>query len=334
MKRRDFIKYTSTFCGGMLLVGSSGCNTKNRESVKFSFSSDIHKGTVPDANERLSSYLKKVEQLNLDFMIDLGDFCLVSPENRTFVDLWKASPIEKYNVLGNHDMDYGDKEDFMAMVGMDKRYYSFDKGGVHFIVLDPNNLYVDGEYIPYANANFYRSPSERAFIDPPQLKWLKEDLKQTEKHSIVFSHQSFENPKACQNQKVVRDIFEEANREAGFNKVIAAFSGHNHTDYANEINGIHYVQINSMTASYVGSKYRCTTRYSKEINEKYPGIMDSCPYTDALFAIVTIEDGKLMIEGVESTFVQPGPEAVGLTDGTVHGLPLAAKISDRVLVYQ
>jgi 3',5'-cyclic AMP phosphodiesterase CpdA len=317
-----------------LVAGSFGCNAENRTSVKFSISSDIHKGTVPDANERLSSYLQKVETLNLDFMVDLGDFCLTSKENKEFIDLWKDSPIETYNVLGNHDMDYGSKEDFMAMVGMDKRFYSFDKGGIHFIILDPNNLYIEGEYLPYGNANFYCPFSQRAFVDPQQLDWLKEDLKQTDKHCVIFSHQSFENPKACQNQKEVRRILEEANREAGFNKVIAAFSGHNHTDYAKEINGIHYVQINSMTASYVGPKYRCTSRYSQEINEKYPGIMDSCPYTDALFAVVTIKDGKLIIEGVESTFVQPGPESVGLTDGTVHGLPLTPKISDRVIDYK
>ena len=41
------------------------------------------------------------------------------------------------------------KEEFVAGFGMPGRYYSFDKGDFHFIVLDGNNLFDEGKYIPY-----------------------------------------------------------------------------------------------------------------------------------------------------------------------------------------
>ncbi|TKG97417.1 hypothetical protein EYV94_03030 [Puteibacter caeruleilacunae] len=334
MRRRDFIKRSALVTGGVLCIPYAwGKNKPQKEDVTFAISTDIHRGMLPDVDDRLDTFLKEVEKRDVDFMIDLGDFCLNSPENAEFVKTWQDAPVEKYNVLGNHDMDRGTKEEFMEFIGMKKRYYSFDKGGVHFIVLDPNNLLIDGKYVPYGNANFYRPAEQRAYIDPEQMAWLKEDIKKTNNHCVIFSHQSFENPKACKNQKEVRAIFEAANEEAGFTKVIAAFSGHDHTDYAKEINGIQYIQINSMTYNWVGSKYQCKERYSEEINKKYPHISKTIPYKDPLFAFVTIKNNKLVVDGVQSTFIEPGPEKLGLAGDSLNGLPLRAEISDRKIKF-
>ncbi len=267
-------------------------------------------------------------------MIDLGDFCFPLPENRDFLNMWTRSSLEKYNVLGNHDMDMGTKQEFMQFVGMPERYYSFDKGGFHFVVLDPNNLYVDGEYRPYDHGNFYRAPKERGYLDPPQIQWLKTDLAQTSKNCIIFSHQSFENSDGgCQNGQEVRAIFEKANREAGFQKVITAFSGHHHTDYAEEINRITYIQINSMSYKWVGDKYSAPERFSHEINKKRPALKYTIPYKDPLFAMVTIHNGKIVVEGTETTFIKPGPEELNYDPRLSSNSPTVPRISDRNVTF-
>lgn len=334
MKRRKFIKQLGAILIGLIVTAPFlSCNSSSPEKITFAICSDIHQDIMHDAPERLSSFVKAAEKRNVDFMIDLGDFCFPIPENREFVDIWKRSPVEKYNTLGNHDMDKGNKQEFMEFVGMKQRYYSFDKGDFHFIVLDPNNLFVDGEYIPYDNGNYYKAPKERGYIDPPQLQWLESDLLQTSKHCIVFSHQSFDNRASCQNADKVRAIFEEANRKAGFTKVIAAFSGHHHTDYAEEINQINYVQINSMSQEWVGSKYSAPERFSQEINERRPALKNTIPYKEPLFAIVTIDKGKIIIEGAKTEFIPPGPDELNYDPKLNSISPTVPYISDRVIPF-
>lgn len=329
MERRGFIKTIIASSGVILLpIGLSACGKKNIRTISFGISTDIHQDIMHDAGWRLQQFLDVAKKQNLDFVIDLGDFCFPKKENIDFLNIWRTSKIEKYNVLGNHDMDTGTKEDFMNFVGMPKRYYSFDRGEFHFIVLDPNNLHIDGNYIPYEFGNFYKPMEQRGYVDPEQLEWLKIDLAKTDKHTIIFSHQSLENKKACQNQEEVRIILEETNRKVGFQKVIAAFSGHDHTDYASEINGIQYIQINSMSNQWVGKKYQCPERFSNEINKKRPSLKYTIPYKDPLFAIVSINQDELIIEGVQSSFIEPGPIVLGI-DTSNMDLPLKPSISNR-----
>lgn len=336
MKRRQFINQLAGISGGLVLTAPFlSCNLFSSKKIKFAICSDIHQDIIHDAPKRLSMFVKAAEKRNVDFMIDLGDFCFPIPENREFLEIWTCSPLEKYNVIGNHDMDKGSKEEFMQFVGMKERYYSFDKGDFHFIVLDANNIFVDGEYLHYDHANFYRAPHERGYVDPPQLQWLKKDLSQTRKHCLVFSHQSFENIRGgCQNAQKVRSIFEEANREAGFTKVVAAFSGHHHTDYAEEINEITYIQINSMSYQWVGNKYSAPERFSQEINEKRPALKQTIPYKEALFAIVTIHNGEIIIEGTKTDFILPGPVELNFDPELSSNSPTVPYISDRVIQFK
>lgn len=334
MKRRKFIK-RSLQCGLALSIPLNvyGFNKGKSEKVSFGLSSDIHIDMMPDSKERIKTYLAHMKREKVDFLIDLGDFCHPTPNNIPFIDYWQSFGIKTYYALGNHDMDKGTKEDFMAFVGMKKRYYSFDRAGVHFVVLDPNNLYIDGEYIPYSNANFYKPSEQRAYIDPQQMEWLKEDLQKTNNPCLIFSHQSFENPKACKNQNVVREIFEECNRKAGYNKIVACFSGHDHTDLMKEINGIYYLQINSMSYQWLGAKYQSEARYSKELHKQFPHLKNIIPYKDPLYAKVTIGEGELVLEGVQSSFVPPTPADLGIKDGVYGDLPLVPLISDRKIEF-
>ncbi|MCT4643545.1 MAG: metallophosphoesterase [Carboxylicivirga sp.] len=332
MDRRKFIK-RGLQCGLVLTIPMAGCSFNRGKSAKVSFglSTDIHIDMMPDSKDRIQTYLTHMKQDGVDFLIDLGDFCHPVPANKKMVDYWRSFGLETHYTLGNHDMDKGTKEDYMAFVGMKKRYYSFDRGGVHCVVLDPNNLFVEGSYIPYANANFYKPSEQRAYIDPEQLEWLKHDLSETNNPSLIFSHQSFENPSACKNQGVVRKVLEQCNQKAGYTKVVACFSGHDHTDVMKEINGIHYIQINSMSYNWVGAKYQSEARYSDEIHKQFPHLKSIIPYKDPLYAKIIIDNGQLKLEGIQSRFVPPTPRELGIDSDFNGGLPLVPMISNRTM---
>ena len=98
-------------------------------------------------------------------------------------------------------------------------------------------------------------------------------------------------------------------------KVIACFNGHNHDDNHTELNGIHYIRINSTSYKWVGDKYGFAGRYDEKTNESRPSLKYTIPYTEAIFAIVEIDSkGILTIRGNHSSFVPPGPKELGITE--------------------
>lgn len=293
--------------------------------VKFAVISDIHNDIMHDGPKRLNDFMADAAKNDVDFIIELGDFCHVKESNRYFVNLWNSFPGEKYHVLGNHDMDVCDKVQYQMFVGIKDRYYSFDKGDFRFIVLDANNLYTDGKYIPYAYGNFYVDMSKREFIDPEQIEWLKKEIRYTDKKCIIFSHQCLEN--TVGNREEIRRILEEENKAAGFKKVVAAFSGHDHTNYEKVINGIAYIQINSASNQWVGDQYKCESRFSKEINEKNPYLKFVTPWEESIYAIVTVDSEGLKLKGKESKFISPTPEEMKIPKD-MFPYPLVPYIKD------
>lgn len=319
------MKYLVLFL--LTCLGLASCHEESKP-VRFAIISDIHQDIAHDAEERLTAFLRAAEENQVDFIIELGDFCMVKEENRPFLALWQKYAGEKHMVLGNHDMDNCSKEEFIQFTGMQAPYYSFDKGEFHFIVLDPNNIKEGETYTAYNRGNYYIEEEKISFVDPEQMDWLKKDLEATDKRCIIFSHQSFEC--SSQNRDIVRAIFEEENRRAGFKKVVAAFSGHDHTNYMKEIKGISYIQINSASNQWVGEKYACPERFSDEINQKRPTLKYTVPYKDALYGIVTLTNKGMELKGIKSEFIAPGPGELGINE---YPLPLVPWIEDLQLTF-
>jgi len=292
----------------------------NHTIVRFGVCTDVHKDIMHDADERLSIFIADAKERNLDFIIQLGDFVRPYDYNLEFMDIWNSYPGEKYHVVGNHEPDGGfDMSRVVEYLGMPGRYYSFDKGGFRFIVLDGNEI----------NPSPDRPSGYSRFIGEEQLSWMVGEIRESNGRVVIFSHQSLENEGGIENGKFIRSLLEEENRLAGYNKAIVCFSGHHHTDYATEINGIHYVQINSMSYNWVGDNYQ-VIRYSEEINEQYPWIKYTIPYADPLYAFVEIDNHAITIEGKETSFVGPGPEELGMPQPPVYN-PIVPRISDRKL---
>ncbi|NME68141.1 metallophosphoesterase family protein [Flammeovirga aprica] len=108
------------------------------KTVKFAVCTDVHQDIIHDAPERLQTFVEHAQKEDVDFIIQLGDFCYPKTQNDGFLNVWNSFSGPKYHVLGNHDMDISSKNESMKYTGMEKSFYSFDECGFHFVVLDPN----------------------------------------------------------------------------------------------------------------------------------------------------------------------------------------------------
>jgi len=273
-------------------------------SLRFGMCADVHKDVMHDADERLAAFLDAMIEKKAHFVAQLGDFCQPIARNDSFRKVWESFPGERYNVLGNHDMDGGaSREQARAYLGMKAGYYSFVRQGYRFLVLDGNDRH-DGAPKGYPR-----------HIGQPQRAWLQQELAATEEPVIVLIHQSLANGEGVDNGAEVRAILERANDEAGWGRVLACFSGHHHLDHLDLLGGIPYVQVNSMSYYWVGGN-RKHESYSAKIHAEHPWIEYTSPYKDPLWAFVTLDPaGEIRIEGIRSQWVGPSPTELGLEPG-------------------
>ena len=106
-----------------------------------------------------------------------------------------------------------------------------------------------------------------------------------------------------------------------------AFSGHNHSNYTKEINGITYVQINSASYVWIEQPSMTEKRYPKEINDRYSILSRSITYDRALYGIVTLTGEGAELKGVKGNFLPPTPQEIGLGD-SIGVFPLVSSIED------
>ncbi len=327
--RRDFLgQMTAAGIGGLGLAsglqtqaeGTPAVDDPSAESLTIGICADVHKDIIHDPDERLERFVAAAEARDVDIVVQMGDFCQPKPANRAFFEIFDRCAKPTYHVLGNHDIDGGYTwEQTLDYYGMSSRYDSFDHGPCHIVVLDGNERPDDHQ------GGYPRH------IGEAQRDWLAEDLRGTDKPTLVLSHQSLENPSGVDNARAVREILEEANRQAGRRKVIACLSGHHHIDYATTINEIAYVQINSMSYFWVGGDY-IRLRFDPAVDEANPWVRYTIPYDEPLWAFLTITpaSGTLKIEGTASAFIPPGPDELGLPSKPSNN-PVTPVISDRLI---
>lgn len=315
MKRRKFINQLGFGAAATILPSTVLSFTpsiyKKTESKNLTFGvvTDVHKDLMPDADKRLETFINQAKKRQVDFIIQMGDFCFAEKKNKGFLNIWEQFYGPKYHVLGNHDMDKNSKNEMLDFWGMPKTYYSYDIGGYHFIVLDANFLYQDGKFIDYKNANFYVDSKIRTYINKEQIEWFKADLAETKLPTIVFAHQSLWH--GVKNRLELQNIME-SHKE----KVICSLNGHNHTDYHFQKNEIDYFGINSMSYQWVSGKYESTKRFSKELYKQYGNLQHIAGYKDPLYAFVTLKPkGVMTIEGGKSDWMSPSPHYINGLDG-------------------
>jgi len=178
-----------------------------------------------------------------DVLVELGDFIdaadsvetelkYLATINRPFSEITS----DRHYVLGNHCVDTLTKQEFLAGVQRERSYYSFDRSGIHFVVLD-SCFRSDG--VPYGRRNFqWTDPN----IPAEELEWLKADLQANDNPVVVFAHQRLDvaDNHGVKNAAQVRQVLE------GCGKVTAVFQGHSHKNDLRSVGGIFYCTLVAM----------------------------------------------------------------------------------------
>jgi alkaline phosphatase len=221
--------------------------------LRIGLLTDIHYADKEHAGNRyyresLGKIVTAADELGkqkLDFLVELGDLIdtVKEPETdkkhlRTInTELQKISD-KRYYVLGNHCVETLTKDEFLGEIGQEKSFFSFDRNGYHFIVLDAC-FRQDGT--PYGRNNAHWTDTK---IPNMELEWLKTDLKVTKSPVIVFLHQRLDvenqKPIAVKNADQVRTLLEESG------KVRLVLQGHEHNGGYKEIAGISYCTLSAV----------------------------------------------------------------------------------------
>jgi 3',5'-cyclic-AMP phosphodiesterase len=301
---------------------------KKYHTVKIGMCSDVHLPTMHDSEYRIQTFIDSMKIAQPDFIIELGDFGTPAEKYAGFFDTWNSFPGDKYHVFGNHEMDGGySRLEAVLYRNMSNSYYSFDKNHFHFIVLDGNDPKEE------------KKKGYKQYIGTEQVRWLKEELAKSNYPIVFFSHQGLTSYRSgdgeeygVENQKQIREIFESHNIHNPKTKVIACFNGHTHNDYAENINNIWYITINSMSYKWLGEAFE-HIRYSSEVDKNFKWIKYTAPYKEPLFTIVEIStEGYIKIDGKQTEYVGPSPWEVGYPDSLKKYVRPA--ISKRFLTFE
>ncbi len=226
-----------------------GLNKSNH--LRFGLVTDMHFADKPPAGTRhyreslskLAAAAEYFSEQNIDFLVELGDFIDAADSVevemaylRTINQQFAKICDERHYVLGNHCVDTLKKQEFLDGVAQQKSFYSFDRKGIHFVVLDAC-FRSDG--VPYERKNFEWTDAN---ISDDELEWLADDLKRNEKPTVVFAHQRLDvaSQYGVKNNAEVRKILESSGH------VLAVFQGHSHKNELNNIAGIHYCTLVAM----------------------------------------------------------------------------------------
>jgi predicted phosphodiesterase len=226
-------------------------DNSGKATLRIGLITDLHYADKPPAGSRhyretldkLSEAARQFAREKPAFVVELGDLIdaadSVETEQRWLERInreFSALSEDRHYVLGNHCVDMLTKEEFLGGVARERSYYSFDRGGFHFVVLDAC-FRSDGR--PYGRKNFqWTDPN----LPAAELEWLAADMKATDKPVIVFVHQRLDvsTEHGVKNAAEVRLVLEASGR------VRAVFQGHSHQNDYREINGIHYTTLVAM----------------------------------------------------------------------------------------
>jgi len=221
---------------------------------------------------KIDAFAQAMNKTKVSFIAELGDFT-DNPADASFdydkrkvaagafVDAAEARFAQfsgpRYHVFGNHDTDQMSKPDFQTHItntGVQggSTYFSFNQGGVHFVVLDAGFKADGNAYsgVPgTAGAGYAWSDAN---IPASEVSWLKTDLESNKLPVIVLGHQ-FLNPAeqvdplfdpahTVKNASDIRTLLEKSS------KVLAVFAGHYHDGGYQQLNGINYIALQANAA--------------------------------------------------------------------------------------
>lgn len=278
--RRDFVILSSLSAGALI----GGCNgpkkdflnqqSSDKPCLSFGAVADIQYADV-DPVPKYDSYYRpslgklqdSVDYFNsqkLDFVVQLGDYIDRGRESFAPVhDIYNQIKTERYHVIGNHDLEStGGYPTVLKEFNLDNPYYTFEKGGILFVVLDTSDISLlsrDPGSEKYKLAQkMLESQKENGYpnavpwnaaISQEQLNWLDETLAKAQSKSqkvIVFAHHRIlpinDNLTIWNGQELVDILDKHSNVKAFIN-------GHDHRGGYDFNNGLHYLTVDGMMAT-------------------------------------------------------------------------------------
>lgn len=248
--RRAFLQGATLWLSSHTLGSSESWAVDAPAQVRFALLTDMHHADKAPAGTRyyretLSKLTEAATQFAIDkpdFLVELGDMidAADSVETelnylRTIFSKFEAICADRHCVLGNHCVDTLTKQEFLQHVGQDKSYYSFDRGGIHFVVLD---ACFKSDGTAYGRKNFEWTDTH---VPSVELDWLEADLANAGP-TIVFAHQRLD----LETQVAVRNAVEVRQRLEKSGRVLAVFQGHSHENDYRDLAGIHYCTLAAM----------------------------------------------------------------------------------------
>ena len=204
-------------------------------------------------------------------------------------------PTQVYTIMGNHDNDpsvpAGERTDFLAANRYRNVYgptfYSMDKGGVHFVMLDNivyKNTVKPGEKL---KPGVVGSRNYDVYVDDAQLDWLRKDLASVDKSTtlVVCMHSPLRRLSEKGNAS---RAFKKGKEEALLDilkdyKDVRIFAGHMHQSHCLNIKG--YPNITEYTTPSVCGELWKTP--------KHTGLNFCDDGSWAGFVLCTFDGGKL-----------------------------------------
>ncbi len=223
----------------------------------------------------LEAAVADLNSRKLDFIIQLGDLVDGGEDSLDrILPIFNRMTARKHHVLGNHDFPL-DRETVMKKLGASQAYYSFAHDGWRFVVLDTQDLSLDGgwpiESENYKQAEAWLKQLKRegkpnaepcnGGIGARQKEWLRQQLAEAslqQERVIVFGHIPVLEAASTDwcllyNHEEIVTILEQ------YNCVVAYFSGHDHAGGYAEKNGLHHLTLQGMVEAGSQNAYAVVT---------------------------------------------------------------------------
>ncbi|NMM54102.1 metallophosphoesterase family protein [Paenibacillus aquistagni] len=273
--------------------------------------------------KRLEAFVDRANKADADFIIQLGDLCYPTEENRILLRALDRFAKPKYHLLGNHDM--------LNWLGMDRDYYSFICKDVHFIKLDTNYIKHGDKVIPCSHRNNKIMKGEYPYLPEEQVAWLEKEIAESVYPIVIFSHHSLENSfrnRGIANRNTVQDIIARETQKG--KDILACMNGHDHADSVEKVDSILYITVNSISYKWFGFQ---SYPFSEEIQANYPDLPDIILHEQPLSSLIVIHDNNdIEIQGMEGGYQDHfSPSALGIH--AWDGRAVSASIQSRRLIY-
>ncbi|BDS06599.1 hypothetical protein NT6N_16390 [Oceaniferula spumae] len=299
--RRNFLRLSSAASMSLLLPSSVAAKMKGlRKKVSIGVIADLHADIMHDTAERLDVFLKAMEAVKPDALMQLGDFAIPKKQNQPTVDRLNKAHAKVIHVIGNHDTDGGyTQQQCMQFLGLEKPYYSTEVEGLRVIVLDGNE-----------KGSLNHKGGYPAYIGKTQQAWLDQELAKSTAPTVIVSHQALVGPGSVNNAEEIQTLLAKYD-----DRIILAVNGHVHIDALTMVGKIPYLNINSASYYWVGGKFSHQS-YAPEVHSQHKNISSTCPYRDVLFTTLIFdpETNTVQVQGRESKWVGKSPQELGVMD--------------------